>query len=97
VLDAFARILFYLAILFTLLVLPQLSQLVRLRFSLTWWAYSFPLAALSVASMNYGQMAGVAPLIWLGEAVFVLLALLIALLLWRTLHAAMKGEICVPE
>lgn len=97
VLDAFGRILFYLAVLFTLLVLPQLPRLARLRFGLSWWAYSFPVAALSVASMTYGQMAGVMPLIWLGELVFVLLVLLIALLVWRTLRAALKGEICVPE
>lgn len=97
VLDAFGRILYYLAVLLTLLVLPQLPRLARLRFSLSWWAYSFPVAALSVSSMSYGQMAGVMPLIWLGEAVFALLVALIALLLWRTLRAAMQGEICVPE
>lgn len=96
-LDAFGRILFYLAILFTLLVLPQLPRLMRLPFSLAWWAYSFPVAALSVASMSYGRMAGVDLVVWLGKGGFVLLVLLIALLVWRTMRAALKGEICIPD
>ncbi|MEZ5583273.1 MAG: SLAC1 anion channel family protein [Candidatus Competibacteraceae bacterium] len=59
-LDHFARILFYCALFLTLLLATQLSKFTRLRFFLSWWAYSFPLAAMTIATeVMYGQTGAV--------------------------------------
>jgi tellurite resistance protein len=50
-LDNFATILYFTALFFTLLVFSQYMKFYKLQFFLSWWAYSFPLAAISIASM----------------------------------------------
>lgn len=96
-LDAFGRILYYSA-LFTVLLLLALHRMFRgTQFFLSWWAYSFPTAAFTIASMLMYRHSGLAffgALSWLMLAV---LTAIIALLLFKTMQAAMRGEICVEE
>lgn len=95
--DAFAHVLYHAALFFTLLLLFQARWFLRLKFFLSWWAYSFPLAAVTVATLAmfhhtqetfYLRLAG----ILLGIA-----SVVIAGLLARTLLAVLKREICVEE
>jgi tellurite resistance protein len=50
VLDSLARIFYYFALFTGLFLVVQVPRLVRLQFFLSWWAYSFPLAAMTVAT-----------------------------------------------
>ncbi len=94
-LNDFGRFLYFSGLFLTLLLFTQLRHFLRLSFSLAWWAYSFPLAAISIASLRMGERAG--PFYqWLGLGLLALLSGLIALLLWRTAQAAVAGRICVP-
>lgn len=93
--DAFARVLYGVALGSTALVLAQAPRLVRLRFYLSWWAYSFPLAAVTVASLVMGQQLKAPGYLWLGGALLGLLALVVVLLLARTAMAVARREICV--
>lgn len=95
--DAFAHILIDTAYVFAVLVAVQLPKLMKLPFALSWWALSFPLAALSVASFAYGRAAESAAHIGIGLAVLAGLAAVVAGLLWRTGLAIARGEICRPE
>jgi len=95
--DAFARILLFSAAFFFLLMLPRIGAFVRLPFTLSWWAYSFPAAALSIAFFAMAERTGVAFHRWVGLGLFACLAVLIAILIARTLMAIRRGEICVPE
>jgi tellurite resistance protein TehA-like permease len=96
-LDSFARTLYFVALFFTLLLLTQLGRFAKLRFYLSWWAYSFPLAAVTIASLlMYDQMAGRAYL-YIGASLLLLLTGIVTLLLSRTLRAVRKHGICVPE
>jgi len=56
--DAFAQVLYNFALFVTLLLISQLPRFVRLPFFLSWWAYSFPLAAMSIASMVMSHQSG---------------------------------------
>ncbi len=49
--DAVGRMLYFVALFFTVLLASQLRYFVRLKFFLSWWAYSFPLAAITIATM----------------------------------------------
>ena len=95
--DAFGRILFFSAIFFFLMMLPQLGKFARLPFTLSWWAYSFPLAALTIAQFAMAEKGGVDFYRWVGFGLYGLLALLIAALAVRTVVAMIRGEICVAE
>ena len=96
-LDAFGRILFYAAILFTLLVLTQARRFHNLPFALSWWALSFPVAALTVAAFTYAELSGAASARWVGFAAGAALCMIIALLSVLTARAFARDQICVPE
>lgn len=96
-LDGFARVLFYTA-LFTVLLLAALHRKFRgIKFFLSWWAYSFPMAAFAIASMLMFQHTGLAFFGALSQIMLVLLAGVIALLLMRTVAAMLAGDICVED
>jgi tellurite resistance protein len=95
--DAFGRILFFSAAFFFILMLPQLGKFARLPFALSWWAYTFPLAALTIASFVMAEHANADVYRWLGFGLYGVLALVIAGLVAKTASAMMRGEICVPE
>jgi tellurite resistance protein len=78
-------------------MLPQLSRFARLPFALSWWAYSFPLAALTIAQFVMAEREGAAFYRFVGFGLYGLLVLLIAALTIRTVVAVARGEICVPE
>ena len=94
--DAFARILYSIALVFTLLLFSQFNHFRRIQFFLSWWAYSFPLAAMTIASFLMATATGQVMYVWLGGALIGVLSLLIVVLIWRTIRAMLRHEICVP-
>lgn len=95
--GTFGRILLNLAYVFALVVATQAGRFRAVPFALSWWALSFPLAALSIASFAYGRAAQSVAHVWIGSAVLALLVAVIAGLLVRTAVAMAQGRICVPE
>jgi len=95
--DAFARVLYYTALFLTLLLAANALRFFRLPFFISAWAYSFPLAAMTIASFVMGEHTGVAAFTWLAEALLAVLSALVAALVVKTVRAAMQGRICVPE
>ena len=95
--DPFGRILLNIGYVFLGVVLTQVHKLARLPFVLSWWALSFPVAALSIASMLYAERAGSHPHELIGLGLWGLLAVLVAALALRTIVGIFRHEICVPE
>jgi tellurite resistance protein len=93
--DAFARILYGIAAFFTLLLFVQVKLFARLKFFLSWWAYSFPIAAITIATLIMARETGLAFYSWLATALLVILTFVIAMLLTRTALAVVRREICV--
>lgn len=95
--DPFAHVLLSVAYVFAVLVLVQAPRILRLPFALSFWALSFPLAALTIASFLYAEKAESAVHRGIGLGLLALLAVAIAGLLGRTLLAITRGEVCQPE
>lgn len=95
--DVFARILFYTAVFFLAIILTQAPKLSRIPFTLSWWAYSFPLAALTTATLLYAEKVQSVAHNIAGMGLFGLLTLVILGLLLRTAKAIKNRKICVPE
>jgi tellurite resistance protein len=96
-LDAFAHVLYHSALFFTLLLFTQLRWFTRLRFFLSWWAYSFPLAAITVATLAMFEHTGGIVFLRLSGILLGIATVVIAGLLARTAMAVIRREICVEE
>lgn len=96
-LDIAARLLFYTAAFFALLFFAQVGRLYRLPFFLSWWAYAFPLAALSVATTVMAREAGGALFEVSAWTILIGVSGLVVLLAVRTANATVRGNICIPE
>lgn len=97
VLDPLARVLYNLGLFFTALVLLQAKGLLRLPFALSFWALSFPIAAMTIASFRYAALSGAITFNAIGWGLLALLCGIITGLVWRTGLAVVRGEICQPE
>ena len=96
-LDSLARVLFYIALFLTLLLFTQVRRFIGLPFFLSWWAYSFPLAAMTLATFSYGNTIDSPVLQVFGGLMLVVVNAVILLLAIRTGLAVWRREICVED
>ncbi|TCJ13929.1 C4-dicarboxylate ABC transporter [Parasulfuritortus cantonensis] len=95
--DAFAHVLYGSALFFTLLLFFQARWFARLKFFLSWWAYSFPLAAIAVATLVMFQHTGSVLYLRLSGILLGIVTVVIAGLVMRTALAVKNCAICVEE
>lgn len=95
--DAFARILFYSAMFLVLLLFTQLERFRRIPFFLSWWAYSFPLAASSIAIQTMYHKTGYGFLEILSWISLTVASLVITFLLFKTFKAVRSGGVFKPD
>lgn len=95
-LDPFARILFFSGLFLALMLTSQLRRFIELPFALSWWAYSFPTAAITIANYVMYQATDKSGFLWLGNALLLILTALIGLLVLKTFKAIRSNRICVP-
>lgn len=95
--DAFSTVLFHTALFLTLMLATQFVKFARLKFFLSWWAYSFPLAAMTIASFVMAETSGKDFYHFLALVLFFILNMVLALLTVRTIEAMMKNQICMVE
>lgn len=82
---------------FAALVTTQVKKLSKLPFALSWWALSFPIAALAIASFSYAHETDVDGYRWIATGLVALLAAVVAGLIFKTASAIRAGAICVPD
>jgi tellurite resistance protein len=96
-LDGFARFLYFGGLFLTLLLLTQVRRFAKLEFFLTWWAYSFPSAAITIATLLMYEVTGIATYRYLGMIFLALLSMVLLVLVVKTSKAVMGHKICVSE
>ncbi|MDR3370976.1 SLAC1 anion channel family protein [Rhodoferax sp.] len=97
VVDDMARILYYFGLFIMLLLLAQAKYFVKVSFALPWWAYTFPVAALTIATSVMAEKVGGGFFATLFPVLLTALVLLVSVISVRTIIAVMRGQICVPE
>lgn len=89
--DNFAKVLYYFAMFIFILLIAQIRTFIKVKFSYAWWAYSFPMASITIATSIFYNQTGFA----LYKPVFffllLLLTALILLLITYTLKSIIKG------
>jgi len=96
-LDPFAKILYYISLFLFILIFAQFKMFSRIKFYLSWWAYSFPMAAITIATMLMYHETGFLFFKVLSFCLLIILLTIIFYLLVRTIRAISKKEICVEE
>lgn len=92
-----AKVLYFFACFLILLLLFQLSMFHSIQYYLSWWAYTFPLAAFTIASLLMFSETGGSVYLLISTATFVALSALIVLLALKTIVAITRKEICIEE
>jgi tellurite resistance protein len=95
-LGAFGNILYGAALFLTLLLFTQVQRFIRLPFFLSWWAYSFPLAAITIASFVMYEKTASMLYFWVANGLLAILTLVLVILIFKTVLAIKKGGICQP-
>ncbi|MBK1735920.1 hypothetical protein CKO15_11650 [Halorhodospira abdelmalekii] len=94
--DVLGRLLFYKALFTFLLLMVQVPRLLRIAFYPSWWAYTFPLAAFSLACLNYVPAQIPQATLWI-VPVLGLTTLVVAIVFVRTLIGLFNGSLLRPE
>lgn len=96
-LDSFGHILYFMSLFLFILNLSLTNAFVKIKFYLSWWAYSFPLAAFILASILFMHETGIALFGLLSIITLVLLVFLIVIFAIKTLQAIGRKEICIED
>lgn len=95
--DAFAHILYYFATFLFILIASQWKLFTKIKFYLSWWAYTFPLAAYSLATILMLHITGIYLFKILAITIIMILAIFILALSYLTLKAISKKQICLED
>ncbi len=72
-------------------------RFIRGGFFISSWAYSFPLAAMTIATFVMAKRSGLEFFVWLGGLLLAIVSLVVIVLVRKTLSAVGRKAICVPE
>ncbi|MCD6258182.1 MAG: SLAC1 anion channel family protein [Helicobacteraceae bacterium] len=95
--DIFASFLYNLSIFFSFLLLFMIKNFVKLKFFISWWAFTFPLAAMSIASIVAYMKTSVVLYKYFALFFLVSTVVVVFFVALRTIQHMLKKEICVEE
>ncbi|MGJ0336003.1 SLAC1 anion channel family protein [Aliarcobacter cryaerophilus] len=96
-LDFFAQILFSLALFFTILVAFMYKNFVKIKFFISWWAFTFPLAAVTLSSILMYELTKKDFYMFLSYTLAMITTLIVILVAVATIKHMAKKEICIME
>lgn len=89
--------LLYFSVFLFLFVLFQFSLFQKIKFYLSWWAYSFPVSALGLALFYCFENTHKLFFLWFSVLTFLLLVLILLFLSYKTLIEIQQKKICIEE
>ncbi|CCQ75168.1 SLAC1 anion channel family protein [Magnetospira sp. QH-2] len=96
-LDPFARILFSFAFFLVILLISLGRRFASVPFAITWWAFTFPLDAAALATLEYARLTGSTLFSGAAWGLLLLATGVVVLVLIRTFRALAAGKLFVPE
>ncbi len=97
ILDPTARVLFYFGVFTVLMLVSMLGIFRKVPFFLSWWGYTFPLAAFSLSTILMYKTSQLVIFKYTFFGMTIVTTLVVLLVLVKTIIAASRGQICVPE
>ena len=96
-LDFFAQILFNLALFFTILVFVMYKNFINIKFFISWWAFTFPMAAVTLATVLMYDLTQKWFYGLLSYILMTITTVIIYLVAKQTIIHMNKKEICIME
>jgi tellurite resistance protein len=95
--DAFASFLYNLALFFTFLLAFMYKNFMNLKFFISCWAFTFPLAAVTISSMLAFHKTHIVVYNYFAYLFMAVTAVVITIVAFRTIEHMIKRDICIPE
>ena len=95
--DTFATFLFNIGLFFTLLVAFMYKNFLKIKFFISWWAFVFPVAAMSISSMLMYHIVGGIVFLILSYIMLSITTIIIGIVLYQTIKNITHKSICVQE
>lgn len=93
----FGDVLYYFGAFMFILIMFQFKMFSKIKFYLSWWAYSFPLDALVIGTLLMLHTTNSQFFLFSSWILFILLNAVILLLILRTVKAISNRELCIDE
>lgn len=97
VVDLFAHFLYSMALFFSFLLFFMYKSFMKLKFFISWWAFTFPLAAISIASMLAYKKLQIPMYSYYSYFFMAITTLVVLLVAIKTVGHMLKREICIQE
>ncbi len=95
--DMFAHFLLNIALFFTFLLFFMFKNFTKLKFFISWWAFTFPLAAITIASMLAYHLSGFLTYKIFSVFFLAVTTVVVSIVAVRTVEHMIKKEVCVQE
>lgn len=95
--DDFSVMLYYFALFTTIMIISQFRRFSGLPFAMPWWAFSFPLAAITIASFAFYERLPLAHYQWIAFSLYLSLVLVVLMLVIQTIRGLARGTLVQPE
>ncbi len=95
--DMFASFLYNLALFFTFLIFFMYKNFTGLKFFISWWAFTFPLTAVTIASMLAYKMTHIVLYKYFAYLFMLVACVVILLVAITTIKNMLKGKVCIQE
>eukprot|EP01155_Anaeramoeba_flamelloides_P047050 Anaeramoba_flamelloidesc40121_g1_i1.p2 GENE.c40121_g1_i1~~c40121_g1_i1.p2 ORF type:complete len:273 (+),score=-26.51 c40121_g1_i1:139-957(+) len=95
--DIFALFLYNLALFFTLLIAFMYKNFLKIKFFISWWAFVFPLAAITIATMLTYTIKHDLLLFVLSYILIAITTIVIGIVIYQTLRNIKQKNICIQE
>lgn len=96
-LDFFGYMIYDIGLFFALLLLFMSREFFKIKFAITWWAYTFPMAAITLATILMYSITKSSVMFALAQLLIVVTTVIIAIVSVFTIKAIFKKDICVAE
>jgi tellurite resistance protein len=95
--TTFAKMLFYFAIFMFVIILSKINVFSKLNFFMSWWAYSFPMAVITTATILFYSKTNIQLFYYLGILFYFILWFIMFILIYQTYLWFKEKKLCVEE
>lgn len=95
--DNFARMLLYVTLFLLILLLSSARRFLRLDYHVSWWAYTFPMCAVTIAITVAFRLTGAMAFGWGAQVLLVLTSFIVLIVAGRTIQAIIQKKVCVQD
>ena len=82
---------------FTLLVAFMYRSFLGIKFFISWWAFIFPLAAMTIASLLMYKITNDTAVLYLSYTMIISTTIIILVVIYQTIKNMLNHEVCIQE